>query len=161
MWESDHKEGWTSKNWCFVTVVLDKTLESLGQQGNQTNQSKRRSILTIYWRTDAEAPILWPPDVKSWLIRKNPDAGKDWQQEEKGTTEDEVVGWYHWLNGHEFEQAPGYTEGQGSLAWDSHGISKSQLLSSNDWATEQRWQQQLWSKWAGLPITVTNSWWNI
>ena len=115
MWESDHKEGWTSKNWCFVTVVLDKTLESLGQQGNQTNQSKRRSILTIYWRTDAEAPILWPTDVKSWLIRKNPDAGKDWQQEEKGTTEDEVVGWYHWLNGHEFEKTLGDGEGQGSL----------------------------------------------
>ena len=76
MWESDHNEGWSSKNCCFGTVVLDKTLESLEQQGDLTNQSKRRSVLTIYWRIHAEAPILWPPDVKSQL-REDPDAGKD------------------------------------------------------------------------------------
>ena len=74
-----------------------------------------------YWifigKTDAEAetPIFWPPDVKNWLVRKDPDAGKDWRQEEKGMTEDEMVGWQHWLNGHEFEQAPGVGDGQGSL----------------------------------------------
>ena len=92
--------------------------ESLGQRRDQTSQSERKSILNIHWWTDAEAeaPKLWPPDVKSWLIWKDPDAGKDWKQEEKGMTKDEMVEWLHRLNGHEFEQAPGVGDGQGNLA---------------------------------------------
>ena len=118
MWELVHKEGWAPKNWCFRTVVLEKTLESpfsckeitaVHPKGNQS--------WTFIGRTDADAetPILWPPDVNSPLIWKDPDAGKDWRQEEKGTTEDEMVGWHHRLNGQEFEQAPGDGDGQGSL----------------------------------------------
>ena len=92
--------------------------EFLGWQGNQTSVSQRKSSLNIHGRTDAEAvtPILRPPDAKNWLIGKDPDAGKDWGQEEKGMTQDYMVGWYHWLNGHEFEATPGDGEGQGSLA---------------------------------------------
>ena len=89
--------------------------ESLGLQGDQTSQSWRKSTLNTHWRTDAEAPVLWPPDVKSRLIGRDPDAGKDWGQEEKEATEDEMAGWHHWLNGHEFEQTLGEREGQGSL----------------------------------------------
>jgi len=110
MWQLDHKEGWAPMNWCFWTVVLEKTLESpldckeikpVNPEGNQS------WIFT--GRTDAEieALILWPPDEKSQLIGKDPDAGKDWRQEEKGMTEEEMVGWHHWPNGHEFEQALG------------------------------------------------------
>ena len=82
-------------------------------------------------RTDADAPILWPPDAKNWLIGKDPDAGKDWRQEEKGTTKEEMVGWHHWLDGHEFEQAPGGSDGQGSLACCSPWIHKE--LDTTEW----------------------------
>ena len=119
MWELDHKEGWTLKNWCFWTVVLEKTLESpLDCKEIQPVHPKGDQSWTFIRRTDAEAeaPILWPPDAKNWLTGKDPDAGKDWRWEEKGTTEYEMVGWHHQLNGHEFEQAPGDGEGQGSLA---------------------------------------------
>ena len=118
MWELDHEEDWAPKNWCLQTVVLEKTLESpldskeikpVNPKGNQPR------ILIGRTDTEAEVPILWPPDAKSPLIGKDPDAGKDWGQEEKGVTEDEMVGWHHWLNGHEFEQAPGDGEGQESL----------------------------------------------
>ena len=118
MWELDHKEGWALKKWCFQTVVLEKSLESpldckeiklVNPKGNQS------WIFIGRAEAEAEAPILWPCDLKSWLIRKDPDIGKDWRQEEKVTTEDEMVGWHHQLNGHEFEQAPGDGEGQGSL----------------------------------------------
>ena len=106
MWELDHKEGCTLKSWCFWTVMLEKTLESpLDYKEIQPVHPKRnQSWISIGW-TDAEAqtPILWPLDVKNWLIGKDPDAGKDWRQEEKGTTEDEMVGWHCRLNGHEFE----------------------------------------------------------
>ena len=105
MWELDHKESWVLKNWCFWTVVLEKTLESpLDCKEIQPVNSKDNQSWIFIGRTDAEAetPILWPPDVKNWLILKDPDAGKDWRQEEKGMTEDEVVGWHYWLNGHEF-----------------------------------------------------------
>ena len=114
----DH-EGWVLKNWCFRTVVLEKTLESpldckeikpVNPKGDQP------WILTGRTDAEAEAPILWPRIRKSQLIGKDPDAGKDWGQKEKGETEDEVVGCHHWLNGHEFEQTPGDAEGQGSLA---------------------------------------------
>ena len=112
MWELDYKESWVKKNWCFWTVVLEKTLESPVDCSPKGNQS-----WIFIKRTDAEAeaPILWPPEAKSQLIRKDPDAGKDWRQEEKGTREDKMVGWHHWLNGHEFEQGLGDGEGQGSL----------------------------------------------
>ena len=119
MWELDHKEGWAPKNWCFQTVVLDKTLESpLDSKEIQPVNPKQNQPWMLIGRTDveAEAPILWSPDAKSWLIGKDPDAGKDWRQEEKRTTEDEIVGWHHQLNGHEFKQTPGDDERQGSLA---------------------------------------------
>ena len=119
MWELDFKESWALKNWCFWTAVLEKTLESpLDCKEVQPVHSKENHSWLFIGRTDAEAetPILWPPDAKSWLTRKDPDDGKDWRQEEKGMTEDEMVGWHHWLNGHKFEQAPGVGDGQGSLA---------------------------------------------
>ena len=106
MWELDYKEGWVLKNWCFWTVVLDKTLEAPldCKEIHPVNPKGNQSSIFI-GRTDAEAetPIFWPPDAKSWLIWKDPDAGKDWRQEEKGSAEDEMVGWHHRLDGHEFE----------------------------------------------------------
>ena len=105
MWELDYRESWAVKNWCFWTVVLEKTLESpLDYKEIQPVHPKGDQSWVFIGRTDAEAetPVLWPPDKKSWLIWKDPDAGKDWRQEEKGTTEDEMVGWHHQLNGHEF-----------------------------------------------------------
>ena len=114
MWELDHKEGWVQKNWCFWIVVLEKMLERpLDSKEIQPVHPKGDQSWIFTGRTDAEteAPVLWPPD-----------AGKDWRQEEKGTTEDEMVGWHHWLNGHEFEQTLGDSERQGSLecsSWNS------------------------------------------
>ena len=118
IWESDHKEDWVVKNWRFLTAVLEKTHESPMDCKEIKPVNPEGSQLWIsIGRTDAEAKgrILWPPDVNSWLIRKDPGAGKDWRQEEKGATEDEMVGWYHWLSGHEFEQALEDSERQGSL----------------------------------------------
>ena len=113
MWELDHKEGWVPKNWCFQIVVLEKILESsLDWKEIKLVNLKRNQPWIFTGRTDAEAPILWPPYMKSRLIGKDPDAGKDWRQEEKGVTEDEMVGWPYWLSEHEFEQT---LEGQGSL----------------------------------------------
>ena len=108
------------------------------RQRKQTYVFQRKSVLNIHsWRTDAEAeaPILWPLDVKNWLIGKDPDAGKDWRQEEKGVTEDGMVGWHHQLDGHEFEQAPGAGDGQGSLACCSPWGRRV----GHDWATELNW----------------------
>ena len=105
MWELDYKERGAPRNWCFWTVVLEKILESpLDCKEIQLVHPKGDQSWVFIGRTDVEAetPILWPPDAESWLIWKDPDAGKDWGQEEKGTTEDEMVGWHHWLNGHEF-----------------------------------------------------------
>ena len=119
MWELDHKEVWAMKNWCFWTVVLEKTLESpLDCKEIQPVHPKGNQSWIFIGRTDAEAetPILWPPDAKNWLTGKDPDTGEDWRREEKGVTEDEMIGWHHWLDGHEFKQAPGNGEGQGSLA---------------------------------------------
>ena len=117
MWELDCEESWAPKNWCFWTVVLEKTLESpLNWKEIKPVHPKRNQSWIFIGRTDTEAPILWPPDVKSWLIWKDPDAGKVWGQEEKGMTGSEMAGWHHWVNGHEFEQAQGDSEGQGSLA---------------------------------------------
>ena len=106
MWELDYKESWALKNWCFWTVGLEKTLASpLDCKEIQPVHPKGDQSWVFIGRTDAEAetPILWPPHAKSWLIGKDPDAGRDWGQEEKGTTEDEMVGWHHRLDGHEFE----------------------------------------------------------
>ena len=119
MWKLDYKESWVLKNWCFWTVVLEKTLESpLDCKEIQSVHSKGDQSWIFIGRTDAEAetPIFWPPHVKSWLVGKDSDAGRDWEQGEKGTTEDEMVGWHHQLNRHEFEQALGVGEVQGSLA---------------------------------------------
>ena len=119
MWELDHKECWVLKNWCFQTMMLEKILESsldckeikpVNPKGNQP------WIFIGRTEVEAETPILWLPDAKNQLIRKDPDAGKDWRQEEKGMTEDKTVGWHHWLSGHEFEKTLGDGEGQGSLA---------------------------------------------
>ena len=118
VWELDHKEGWALRNWCFCSVVLEKTLERpLDCKEIKPVNSKGNQHWIFIGRTkdEAEAPILWPPDMKSLLNGKDPDAGKDWRQEKKEMTEDEMVGWHHWLNGHEFEQAPGDGDGQGSL----------------------------------------------
>ena len=107
MWELDYKGSWVLTNWCFWTVVLEKTLESpLDCKEIQPVHPKGNQPWVFIGRTDAEAetPILWPPDEKSQLIGKDPDVGEDWRQEEKGATEDEMGGWYHWLNGHEFEK---------------------------------------------------------
>ena len=105
MWELDYEETWAPKNWCFWTVVLEKTLERpLDCKEVQPVHPKGDQSWVFIRRTDVEAetPILWPPDAKNWLIWKDPDARKDCRQEEKGTTEDEMTGWYHQLNGHEF-----------------------------------------------------------
>ena len=105
MWELDYEESWVPKNWCFWTLVLNKTLESpLVSKEIQPVHPKGNQSWIFIERTNVEAEtlILWPPDAK-WLIWKDPDAGKDWRQEEKGTTEDEMVGWHHWHDGHEFE----------------------------------------------------------
>ena len=118
MWELDYKESWVPKNWCFSGVVLEKTLESpLDCKEIQPVHPKRDQSWVFIGRTDVEieTPILWQPDVKSWLIGKDPDAGRDWGQEEKGTTEDEMVGWHHQLNGHEFGWTLGVGDGQGGL----------------------------------------------
>ena len=118
MWELDYKESWALKNWCLWTVVLEKTLESpLDCKEIQPVHPKGDQLVFI-GRTDVEAetPILWPPDAKGWLIRKDPVAGEDWRQEEKGMTEDEMVGWHHWLNGHDFGWTLGVGDGQGGLA---------------------------------------------
>ena len=118
MWQLDHKEGWVLKNWWFWTVVLGKTLESPldCKEINPIHPKGNQSWIFI-GRTDAEAetPTFWPPDVKIFPSIF-PVAGKDWRKEEKGMTEDEMVGWHHWLNGHEFEQVLGNGQGQGSLA---------------------------------------------
>ena len=106
MWELDYKESWAPKNRCIWTVGLQKALESpLDCKEIQPVHPKGNQSWIFIGRTDAEAetPILWPPDAKSWFIGKDPDAGKDWRQREKGTTENEMVGWHHWFNGHEFE----------------------------------------------------------
>ena len=136
MWELYYKESWVLKNWCFWTVVLEKTLEGpldckeikpVNPRGNQS--------WIVIGRTDAEAetPILWPPKMKNWVIRKDLDAGKDWRQEERETTEDEMVVWHYRHIGHEFEQALGVGDGQGSLVcyspWQRVG---------HDWATDWR-----------------------
>ena len=142
MWDLDYNESWALKNWCFWTVVLEKTLESpLDCKEIQPVHSEGNQPWDFFGRTDVEAeiPILWPPDVKNWLIWKHPDAGRDWRWKEKGTTEDEMAGWHHRLDGHEFEEALGVGDGQGGLACCSPwGLKESDRLS--DW-TELNWHE--------------------
>ena len=119
VWKLDYKESWALKNWRFWTVVLKKTIESpLDSKEIQPVHPKGNQSWIFIGRTNAEAetPMLRPPDAKNWLIWKDPDAGKDWRREEKGTSEDEMVGWHHWLDGHELEWTLGIGDGQGGLA---------------------------------------------
>ena len=149
-WELDCEESRVLKNWCFWTVVLEKTPESpLDCKETEPVNPKGDQSWIFIGRTDAEAeaPILWPPDAKSWLIWEDPDAGKDWRQEEKGMTEDEMVGWHHRLNGHESEWIPGVGDGQGGLACcDSWGRKESDMTERLDWTEldylllKQQWQ---------------------
>ena len=137
MWELDYKESWVLENWCFWTIMLEKTLESpLDYKEIQPVNPWANQSWIFSGRTDVEAeiPILWPPDAKSWLIWKDLDAGKDWRLEKKGMMEDEIVGWHYRLNGHEFEQALGVGDGQGGLACCSPwGHKKSDMTEWLNW----------------------------
>ena len=142
MWELDCEEGWVPKNWCFWTVVLEKTLESpLDCKEIQLVHSEDQPW-DFFGRNDAKAetPVLWPPHVKSWLTGKDSDAGTDWGQEEKGMTEDEMAGWHHWLDGRESEWTLGVGNGQGGLAccdsWSRKELDTTERL---NW-TEAEWQ---------------------
>ena len=143
MWKLDYKEAWVRKNWCFWIVVLDKILESsldfkeiksVNPEGNQP--------WIFIGKTEAEAPILWPPYANNWIIGKDPDAGRNWGQEEKRTTEDEMIGWHHQLNGHEFGWTLGFGDGQGGLACcDSWGCKESDMTEWLNW-TQLNWYQR-------------------
>jgi len=138
------EEGWVPKNWCFWTVVLEKTLESpLDCKEIQPVHSEGHQPWDFFGRDDAKAetPVLWPPHAKSWLTRKDSDAGRDWGQKEKGTTEDEMAGWHHWLDGRESEWTPGVGDGQGGLACcDAWGLKESDM-------TERLiWSNLIWSE---------------
>ena len=142
MCDLDYTESWMPKNWCFWTVVLEKTLESpLDCKEIQPVHPKRDQSWVLIGRTDVEAetPIFWPPDMKNWLIWKDPDAGKDWRQEEKGTIEDKMVGWHHQLNGHGFGWTPGAGDRQGGLvccgSWGRKELEMTDRLDS----TELNW----------------------
>ena len=135
MWELYCEESWAPKNWCFWTVVLEKTLESpLDYKEFQPVHSKGDQSWVFFGRNDAKAetPVLWPTHVKSWLTGKDSDTGRDWGQEEKGTTEDEMAGWHHGLDGRESEWTPGVGDGQGGLACCNSWSSRV----GHDWATE-------------------------
>ena len=143
------KEGWVPKNWCFWTVVLEKTLLRVPWTARTLNQAILKEISLEYslgGLIEAESPILWSPDGKSCLTGKDPNGGKDWGQEKKGMTEDEMVGWHHRLDGHEFEQTPGDSEGQGSLVCCSpwrHRVGHNLWINSNNcekspWRTKVR-----------------------
>ena len=132
MWELDCEESWVPKNWCFWTVVLEKTLESPFQPVH----SEGDQPWDLFGRNDAKAetPVLWPPHAMSWLIGKDSDAGRGWGQEEKGTTEDEMAGWHHWLNGRESEWTLGVGDGHGGLAFcDSWGYKESDTTEQLNW----------------------------
>ena len=137
MRELDCEESWEPKNGCFWTVVLEKTLESpLDCKEIQPVHSEGDQPWMFFGRNDAKAetPVLWPPPAKSWLIGKDSDAGRDWGQEEKGMTEDEMAGWHHQLDGHEFEWTPGVVDGQGGLACcNSWGCKESDMTEWLNW----------------------------
>ena len=147
MWQLDYKESWAPKNWCFWNV-LEKTLESpLDCKEIQPVYPKGDQSWIFIGKTDAEAetPVLWPPDMKNWLIGKDPDAGKGWRWEEKGMTEDEMVGWYHQLDGQKFEQALGVGDGQGSLVccspWSCKQSDMTEWLNWTEWTIHLGWFQ--------------------
>ena len=143
MWKLDYKESWAPKNWCFWTVLLQMTVESpLDYRVIQPVHPKGSQSWIFIGRTDVEAetPLIWPPDVKNWLIWKDLDSGKDWRWEEKGMMEDEMVGWHHQLNGCEFEQALGV----GDAPWRAaiHGFTMS-WTRLRDWTelNENKWHE--------------------
>ena len=149
MWQLDCEEGWVPKNWCFWTMVLEKTLESpLDCKEIQPVHSEGDQPWDFFGRNDAKAEtlVLWPPHARSWLIGKDPDAGRDWGQEEKGTTEDEMAGWHHWLDGRESQWTLGVVDGQGGLACcDSWGHKESDTTEWLNW-TELNWAQDVRGK---------------
>ena len=136
----DYEESWVLKNWCYWTVVLEKTLESpLDCKEIQLVHSEGDQRWDFFGRNDAKAetPVLWPPHAKSWRIGKDSDAGRDWGQEEKGTTEDEMAGWNHWLDGRESQWTPGVGDGQGCLAGcNSWGRKESDMTEWLNWLTD-------------------------
>ena len=147
-----YKESWAPKNWYFWIMVLEKTLESpLDLKEIQPIHSERDQPSVFFGRNDAkaEAPVLWPPHVKSWLIGKDSDAERDWGQEEKGTAEDEIAGWHHQLNGRESEWTLGDGDGQGGLAccnsWGRKELDRTEWLNWTDWSAlkERQWALQL------------------
>ena len=161
MWELDCKESWALKNGCFWTMVLEKTLENpLDSKEIQPVHPKGDQSWVFIGRTDVEAetPILWSPDAKSWLTGKDPDAGTDWGQEEKGTTEDEMAGWHHQLDGHGFGWTPGVGNGQGGLACcDSWGRKESDMT---EWLNWTDWWHISMTKcneilWLGIAYRIT------
>ena len=144
MRELDCEESWAPKNWCFWTVVLEKTLESPLEIQPVHSEGDQSWVFIGRADAKAETPILWSPHVKSWLIGKDSDAGKDWGQEEKGTTEDEMARRHHWLDGHEFEWAPGVGDGQGGLSsCNSWGRKESDMTEWLNW-TELIFKPWLW-----------------
>ena len=152
MWESDCEESWAPKNWCFWTVVLEKALESpLDCKEIQPVHSKGDQPWMFVGRNDAKAetPVLWPPHAKNWLPGKDSDAGRDWGQEEKRTTEHKMAGWHHWLNGHESEWTPGVGDGQGGLVCcNSWGHKESDTTERLNWTDSD----------VGLERFYTNTW---
>ena len=161
MWELDCEESWVLKNWCFWTVVLEKTLESpLDCKEIQPLHSEGDQPWDFFGRNyaKAEAPVLWPPHAKSWLIGKDSDAGRDWGQEEKGTTEDEMAGWHHRLDGCEFEWIPGVGDGQGGLACcDSCGGNESDMTEWLNW-TDGLFRASLLAQTVKNPPTMRETW---
>ena len=159
MWELDCEESWTLKNGCFWTVELQKILQSpLDWKEIQPIHPKGYQSWVFIVMTDfeAETPIVWPPDVKSWLTGKDPDAGEDWRQEEKGMTEDEMIGWHHWLNGHEFEWAPGVGDRQRSWACCSPwGRKELDTIEQLNWI-ELNWRWQTSRSWLDLDPQLSN-----
>ena len=154
MWELDSKESWALKNWCFWTVVLEKTLEGpLDCKEIQPVHSKGDQFWVFIGSHDAEAEtaILWPPDAKSWLIWKDTDPGKDWGQEEKGTTGDEMVGWHHGLNAHGFGWNPGVEDGQGALAccspWGHKELDMTEQLNWTECSLKKTWYSMEGHSW--------------
>ena len=165
MWELDHKET-ALRNWCFWTAMLEETHESpLHCKEIKPVNPKGNQSWIFFGRTDAEAeaPVLWPDDGKNLLIGKDPDAGKDWRQEEKGMTEDEMVGWHHRLNGHEFEQAPEVGDGQESLvcssSWGCKESDTTKRLDWTDWFSSEAYLQGCCECWqSSSPTSYISHW---
>ena len=166
MSELDYKESWVLKNWCFWIIVLEKILESpLDCKEIQTVHPKGNQSWIFIGRTDVEAetPIVWPPDAKNWLIGEDPDSGKDWRQK------DEMVGWHHQLDGHEFEQILGVGDGQGSLAccspWDHKEPDTTERLNWMNWREppwvrwRKLWVKQVWSGSSGFQFWTCHCCW--